>query len=447
LAKKQKTYLLLTLDGLGPHCCHQYKINTQASKTQIRLESAAGETQLALDKSIDLIDEADLTALVEAGTPELKTLEYKQAVPGRDDNSRKEFLADVSSFANSSGGHLIYGVREDAGVPVELIGLDEESDETIRRLESMVRDGTAPRIAVHSVAAKLANGRSAIVMRIPQSFASPHMVKFQNTSRFYARTSNGKYQLDVDEIRAAFLRSETTSERIRNFRLERVARIRARETPVAIPSGPSVALHIIPFNAFGNARYSVTRLASNPRSYLNLAPLFMDQANHSQINFDGLVVYNMFHDQGSDGFLQLYRSGIVEAVDARLISFGEKYDKVKVFSCLPFEVRLVRSVRKYLTVLESLGVDLPALLSLSLLDVRGYAMGRPDQGFLDAGRPFDRDVLMPQEALIESYTADVAVVAKPIFDELSNAAGFAESNLYADGEWIGEEVARRFGGV
>jgi len=50
-----------------------------------------------------------------------------------------------------------------------------------------------------------------ILVRIPQSFASPHMVKFQNTSRFFCRNSAGKYQLDVQEIRNAFLATDSTS--------------------------------------------------------------------------------------------------------------------------------------------------------------------------------------------------------------------------------------------
>lgn len=401
---------------------------------------------MALDKPLEEIKENDLKALIETGTPELKTLEYKQALPGGGDDERKEFLADVASFANSSGGHLIYGMRANTGIPVELPGVDGEGDGTILRLENMIRDGIAPRIVgVHSKAVKLADTRTAIVVRVPKSYASPHMVTFKGTSRFYARTSNGKYQLSVDEIRAAFLGSETTAERIRNFRLERVARIRGRDTAIPIPGGPCVVLHIVPLNAFGNTRYSVIALASNPKIYQELTPLFMDEANHSQINFDGLMVYNMHRDQSSDGFLQLYRNGIVETVDTRLIAYAEKYDKGKVFSFLPFEVRLVRSMRKYLSVLESLGVDLPAIVILSLLDVRGYAMGRPDYGFLDPGRPFDRDVLMPQEILIESYDADIALAVKPIFDEISNAAGFAGSILYADGKWIGEEIAKRFG--
>ncbi len=247
---------------------------------------------MALDKPIEEINEVDLTSLIDAGTPELKTLDYKQSLPGNSDDDRKEFVADISSFANAAGGHLIYGMRADEGVPVELLGVDAEGDGAILRLESLIRDGIDPRITgIHSTAIKLANSRTAILIRVPKSFSSPHMVRFKNTSRFYSRASNGKYQLDVHEIRAAFLGSETTAERIRNFRLDRVSRIRARETGIPLRAGPCTALHIIPLTAFGgSAIYDVIALKRSVAINQTLAPLFHDLANHSRINFDGLLI-------------------------------------------------------------------------------------------------------------------------------------------------------------
>jgi hypothetical protein len=207
---------------------------------------------VALDKPVEEITEKDLIELIDARTPELRTLDYKQCLPGTSDDKRKEFLADASSFANCVGGHLIYGMRADAGVPIELVGIPEDGDASILRLENMIRDGIAPRMAVHSGAIKLANSRTAVVIR---SLAPPHMVTFGGTSRVYSRTSNGKYQLDVHEIRAAFLGSETTAERIRNFRLDRVSRVRVGETPVPLQQGPCTVLHIIPPSAFGSSTY------------------------------------------------------------------------------------------------------------------------------------------------------------------------------------------------
>lgn len=76
--------------------------------------------------ALDGIEERHLDALVANAVPELRTIEYKSALPGRSDNTSKEFLADVCSFANAGGGEIIYGVEEENGAPVGLPGVPIE---------------------------------------------------------------------------------------------------------------------------------------------------------------------------------------------------------------------------------------------------------------------------------------------------------------------------------
>ena len=57
-----------------------------------------------LTKSIDQITEIDLKSLIDNSVIERKTLDYKAALPGNSESDKKEFLADISSFANSIGG-------------------------------------------------------------------------------------------------------------------------------------------------------------------------------------------------------------------------------------------------------------------------------------------------------------------------------------------------------
>ena len=77
---------------------------------------------MSLNKSIEAITEGDLQELIEDQRAERKTLEYKQTLPGGNDESKKEFLADVSSMSNVSGGHLLFGIEEQAGIPQSLCG-------------------------------------------------------------------------------------------------------------------------------------------------------------------------------------------------------------------------------------------------------------------------------------------------------------------------------------
>lgn len=122
-------------------------------------------------KPIDSITENDLQTLIDNKVPETKTIEYKESLPKNSDSDKKEFLADVSSFANASGGHLIFGIRESSGLPSELCGMEiTNADAEIRRLENIIRDGLEPRISgLQTRAVPLQNGRTAIMIWIPKS--------------------------------------------------------------------------------------------------------------------------------------------------------------------------------------------------------------------------------------------------------------------------------------
>src|SRR2546429_6128711 len=57
--------------------------------------------------------EADLKALIDGRVEESLTLEYKRATAlSRKDRDKDEITKDVSAFANSAGGILIYGIAE-----------------------------------------------------------------------------------------------------------------------------------------------------------------------------------------------------------------------------------------------------------------------------------------------------------------------------------------------
>src|ERR1700752_3772232 len=145
-----------------------------------------------IEKDIDEIDENDLQRLQMNGVSESQSLEYKQALPGGTDQEKKEFLADISSFANTSGGDLVFGIVElrengkSTGLPERIEGLaNVNPDADGLRLESAIRDGIAPKLP--GVRLRWVPGFPAgpvLVIRVPRSWAGPHMVTFQQHSRF-----------------------------------------------------------------------------------------------------------------------------------------------------------------------------------------------------------------------------------------------------------------------
>src|SRR6266498_6070472 len=91
--------------------------------------------------------ERDLLDQIQAGVPEGVLVDYKRDMYGRADADVKEFLKDVSSFANTAGGHLIIGMDEASGLPTGLMPLSiPDPDQELQRLENLARDGVEPRI-------------------------------------------------------------------------------------------------------------------------------------------------------------------------------------------------------------------------------------------------------------------------------------------------------------
>src|SRR6476659_7256514 len=98
------------------------------------------------DVPFEKIDETTLERLKKNAVPESRTIDYK-----RDDATtghRDQFLANVTSFANTSGGYLLYGVETDTetSVPTAFPGLAiAATDKTELTLNSMLRDNVDPR--------------------------------------------------------------------------------------------------------------------------------------------------------------------------------------------------------------------------------------------------------------------------------------------------------------
>jgi predicted HTH transcriptional regulator len=134
-----------------------------------------------LGKALETINESDLQGLVDNRTIENKYLEYKRELPGERDSDKKEFLADISSFANTSGGDLIFGISTVRGTPREFCGLQVANvDQEISRLENIMRTGLAPRIQTHIRPVGKSESRIAIIVRVKKSWAAPHMITFKN---------------------------------------------------------------------------------------------------------------------------------------------------------------------------------------------------------------------------------------------------------------------------
>ena len=386
-------------------------------------------------KALDEITEAVLQELIDNKVPESVTLDYKSALSVNTEGEKKDFLKDVSAFANAAGGHLVYGIREEGRIPVELCGVDlPDPNDMAQRLRNIIRTGIEPVIHGYGVQpVGLAEGKTAIVVRVPKSFYPPHMVVLGGDRRFYTRSDSDSYPLDVPALRALFVGSETLTERIRNWRAERLAAILAGETPVLLGSGPKVVLHLAPFTAFGAPTQHDLSPAWKDASLVTLLGQYDDNPRWRH-NFDGLLAVGRSADDEA-AYLQVFRNGCIESAEIGMLQ--ERKDTGPVVPTVNLEHTLLGCLRRYLSLLSAISAGPPIALMVSLLGVRGFKVAGPGNWRM-YGRPIEKPDLLLPAALIDAFDVDPPTVLRPLFDVIWNAGGYERALSYDEsGKWLG----------
>lgn len=386
------------------------------------------------NKSFEEISESDLNDQITAGVPEGALLDYKRDAYGRSDADVREFLKDVSSFANTSGGHLIIGIDEVAGVPTSLSPLTGDPDQELQRLENLARDGIEPRIAgLRMKAVPINGGGFVLVLRIPKSWNPPHRVSAKNTNRIYGRNSAGTYEFSVDELRVVFTSSATALDRVRAFRAERLAKINSGEAIFHLAQNCGrLVLHLVPTAAFGLgsqidlAKAQAAQQLVSPMGGLGFSP---------RINFDGFTNFRTGSDGMCVSYTHVFRNGAIEAVKVRVVS---DLDPPNLWiPTLDFDTWIFERLPSYLSALQRLDVPPPIILMITLQGVRRARLGVSPRPLEDLP-VLDRDVLELPEVVMEQYgtETDYQRAARPAFDALWNAGGFVRSRHFdAGGRW------------
>ena len=386
---------------------------------------------------LERIDQSDLQRLVEAAVSESRDIEYKREAYGRSDKDHGEFLADVSSFANTVGGDIIIGMAARAGVPTNVVPLNIDVDAEIRRLEEIARSGLQPRIfGLAARAIPIADGGSVLVIRIPHSYNQPHRIVRQGPGhhRFWARSSAGKYEPNVDELRLLFTRAPQIADRVRDFRFDRITKIVANDGPVPLIDGHMLIMHVGPLSAFDFGQSFQLDIGQNPHQVFTAFPPLGGQVGHYRINMDGCLVLSNVQADGKThrAYAQVFRSGIVEAVASSfLMGDGSTQSPLRLTS-IRTEATIVKFSHIYLQALQARDAVPPYVILVSLVGVKGvpYSFAMGNSVFEDEAGVLDRDQIHFSEVVIEDVPLDryeYAKLLRPLLDQTANAAGRAAS--------------------
>lgn len=155
-------------------------------------------------------EEEDIEALIHNHVQESFTLDYKRSEALDNDSARKKELSkDVSAFANSAGGVLVYGVIEEKHLPA---GIDDGYDPRIisrEWIEHVINSNIQRHIdgiRIKQIELKKRSpGRVIYVVSVPQSKRAPHMA---NGHIFYKRHNFESIPMEEYEVRDVARRDE-----------------------------------------------------------------------------------------------------------------------------------------------------------------------------------------------------------------------------------------------
>ena len=147
---------------------------------------------------LNLKSSGDLQRLIDDEIQESLTLDYKASPSlAKDSKSRDELCKDVSAFANSAGGQIIYGIEEINHKPVVI---DAGSDVSREWIEQVIDSNIQPRIEGLIIAPiPISKGRYSYVLTIPQAVGrAPHQAP---DNKYYRRQNFQSVPMEDYEVK------------------------------------------------------------------------------------------------------------------------------------------------------------------------------------------------------------------------------------------------------
>ncbi len=148
-------------------------------------------------------------ALVQQGVYESDGFDFKECLPDPRDPLCKERLTKTCcAFANSYGGFLIFGVKNDSSLSAteRMVGIEASIDFPEHFGNFPSKGDPAVQWEFKNPAIVLPNGRKIHLAYIPKSWSAPHAYfNYKKTWEFCKRTNKGNEPMSMEEIRANFL--------------------------------------------------------------------------------------------------------------------------------------------------------------------------------------------------------------------------------------------------
>lgn len=366
-------------------------------------------------KSIRELTLEDLNSLAESGVMENLQLDFKAKLPNLgNDQGKRELVKDITAFANTNGGTILYGVDEDEEDGSAIItGVEcSDVDGLKRHISNIIQGNTDPVLVGYEIEAiRLKEGKYVIGIDVPKSWNAPHAVRVKKgTYRFYIRVNTENVPMDVSQIRDQMIANQSLTEKIRGFVTDRLMSLAINETPIPLKKGTKLVLHLIPIDAIMHNKQVLLKRDFRPLQY--------EGGYTYRLNLDGVLNYN----ETLGAYTQLYRNGIVEAVAVWV--FDEDNKKIYAEDMLGI---LIQGLGDYLSLYKQMNIRCPVYGFISLQGVKNFSI--PKDSLYYGYDHFERDTFQLPEIVIEDLNSDSVELLRFPMNVLWNAGGLPRCTI------------------
>ena len=149
-------------------------------------------------KPLSEVEFSDIRKLKDAKIEESAILDYKEQMISED-----KLVKHVTAFSNTSGGDLIFGIKESGrgGYPVDILGIEDNVNK--ERLEQIIISNIRPRIGVQFSKIDVPNSdRVILIIRIPEGQNRPYYDIISH--KYYKRYNYEAIPMDEFEIESLY---------------------------------------------------------------------------------------------------------------------------------------------------------------------------------------------------------------------------------------------------
>lgn len=353
---------------------------------------------------------------------ESNVIEYKRNLQFISEKDTKEFLADVSSFANSNGGTIFYGIDEVEGI----VGLEiPELDSFRLRVQQKIEDGILPRPGFKIKYLQISGSKCIFIIQIHKSFSGPHAIK--SSDQYFYRSDAGKRRMDHFQLKNAFLQSNSLKEEIEKFCNRKVSEILLKQTPVQLSDEAVVAMFLIPITSWNDEIIVEPAKLKDGSSGFQI----MDAGGGQfERNFDGFI--SGAHNKG---YLQLFRNGTILSVSSTITT-----NEIRLIKYIPttiFQGEIYLAFKRGLHLFKTFEVGPPFLGVLFLIGAQDH-FPPPDVIPTSRGKAIGKEVVRFPEIYVTDYPEAFVVYTKKWFDYLWQGFGLDKCpDISSDGKLKG----------